>query len=112
MTDAGNSTVVGDAGALRKDQRDAFLKPDSSNGTHHTEPQIPKVGNEFSFTTDDYLKERPFYVPIGKGGLTAALETLDQQLVEVRPLSPYASRPCANDVVSVWAKPDPFQEGR
>ncbi|KAJ7109138.1 hypothetical protein C8R44DRAFT_801753 [Mycena epipterygia] len=82
MSVAGNSTVVGDAGALRKDQRDAFLKPGSSDSSPQTGPKIPKVGNEFSFTTDDYLKERPFYVPIGKGGLTAALETLDKQLVE------------------------------
>ncbi|KAJ7470520.1 hypothetical protein FB451DRAFT_1253977 [Mycena latifolia] len=84
MSVAGNSTVVGDAPAtFRKDQRDAFLKePSSSNTAHAPQPAIPKVGNEFSFNNDDYLKERPFYVPIGKGGLIAALETLDQQLVE------------------------------
>ncbi|KAJ7715952.1 hypothetical protein DFH07DRAFT_862545 [Mycena maculata] len=78
----GNSTVVGDAGALRKEQNDAFLKPGNSHTTQPHAPGIAKIGNEFSFTTDDYLKERPFYVPIGKGGLIAALETLDQQLVE------------------------------
>ncbi|KAJ7135020.1 hypothetical protein C8R43DRAFT_1021950 [Mycena crocata] len=81
MSVAGNSTVVGDApAAFRKDQRDAFLKdPGSSNTTHI--PQLPKIGNEFSITTDSQ-KERPFYVPIGKGGLVAALEELDRQLVE------------------------------
>ncbi|KAJ7172723.1 hypothetical protein C8R46DRAFT_1162085 [Mycena filopes] len=75
MSVAGNSTLVGDA--LRKEQHDSFSKPIS------IAPLVPtKVGNEFSFTTDDYLKERPFYVPIGKGGLIAALETLDRQLAE------------------------------
>jgi hypothetical protein len=65
MSVAGNSTVVGDA--LAKDQRDSFLK-DANLNTHT--PKIPKVGNDFSCTTDDYLKERPFYVPIGKGSLS------------------------------------------
>lgn len=80
----GNSTVVGDApAALRKEQNNTFNKDANAAPA----PQIPKIGNPFSFNTDEYLKERPFYVPIGKGGLIAALETLDQQLVEVRPSS-------------------------
>jgi len=76
----GNSTVVGDApAALRKEQNLTF-NPDKAA---QAAPQIPDIGNQFSFTTDDYLKaQRPFYVPIGKGGLIAALETLDQQLLQ------------------------------
>ncbi|KAF8192890.1 hypothetical protein K438DRAFT_1906866 [Mycena galopus ATCC 62051] len=76
----GNSTVVGDApAALRKEQNLTF-NPDKAA---QAAPQILDIGNHFSFTTDDYLKaQRPFYVPIGKGGLTAALETLDQQLLQ------------------------------
>ncbi|KAJ7273467.1 hypothetical protein B0H12DRAFT_493547 [Mycena haematopus] len=74
----GYSTVVGDApAALRKEQDLAF----NTNGKGPSSPPL-KIGNPFSFTTDDYLKERPFYVPIGKGGLIAALETLDQQLLQ------------------------------
>ncbi|KAK7023770.1 band 7 domain-containing protein [Favolaschia claudopus] len=68
----GNSTVVGDNDTpvtLRKDQ-------------HTPIPEIPETLNTFSFTTDDYLKERAFYVPIGLGGLIAALEALDEQLVQ------------------------------
>ncbi|KAJ7752097.1 hypothetical protein B0H16DRAFT_1547425 [Mycena metata] len=83
MSIAGNSTVVGDYNALRKEQQDSFaLKPVNGKVAPPHAPTNTKVGNEFSFTTDDYLKERPFYVPIGKGGLTAALETLDRQLAE------------------------------
>ncbi|KAJ7219050.1 hypothetical protein GGX14DRAFT_434369 [Mycena pura] len=79
MSTAGNSTVVGDApAALLKEQRDTFTKSRTGGGPV---PQIPIVGNKFSLT-DDYLKERPYYVPIGKGGLIAALETLDKQLME------------------------------
>ncbi|KAJ7684924.1 hypothetical protein DFH06DRAFT_1156894 [Mycena polygramma] len=75
----GNSTVVGDTpAALGKEQFNTFNKESKAPPA----PQTRQNGNLFSFNTDDYLKERPFYVPIGHGGLIAALETLDQQLVE------------------------------
>jgi hypothetical protein len=36
------------------------------------------------FTTTDYtLQERPFFVPIGKGGILTALQKLDGQLLNV-----------------------------
>jgi len=36
------------------------------------------------FTTTDYtLQERPFFVPIGTGGILTALQKLDGQLVNV-----------------------------
>jgi hypothetical protein len=77
----GNSTVVGDTpAALRKEQHATFITDEKKGAPA---PQIPKIDNTFSFNNDDYLKERPFYVPIGKGGLIAALETLDQQLLQV-----------------------------
>ncbi|KAJ7905252.1 hypothetical protein B0H14DRAFT_2659538 [Mycena olivaceomarginata] len=76
----GNSTVVGDTPpALRKEQHATFITDEKKGAPA---PQIPKIDNTFSFNNDDYLKERPFYVPIGKGGLIAALETLDQQLLQ------------------------------
>ncbi|KAF7359523.1 Band 7 domain-containing protein [Mycena sanguinolenta] len=75
------TTIVGDGATLRKEQELSF----DTNGKNPSAPapHIPSVGKPFSFTTDDYLKEqRPFYVPIGKGGLIAALEKLDQQLLQ------------------------------
>ncbi|KAJ7349461.1 hypothetical protein DFH08DRAFT_865461 [Mycena albidolilacea] len=76
----GNSTVVGDApAALHKEQHATFITDEKKGAPV---PHIPKISNTFSFNNDDYLKERPFYVPIGKGGLIAALETLDQQLLQ------------------------------
>lgn len=36
------------------------------------------------FTTTDYtLQERPFFVPIGTGGILVALQKLDRQLLDV-----------------------------
>ncbi|KAJ7046536.1 hypothetical protein C8F04DRAFT_1060846 [Mycena alexandri] len=82
MSIAGNSTVVGDYNALRKEQQDTFAKPANGNAAPPNAPTHTKVGNEFSLSQSQGAKERPFYVPIGKGGLTAALESLDQQLAE------------------------------
>ncbi|KAJ7285600.1 hypothetical protein C8J57DRAFT_1285304 [Mycena rebaudengoi] len=83
----GHTTVVEDYPAtFRQDQQDTFGKsPEASTSTAGApQPRIPKIGNEFSVTADNYnLTNRPFYVPIsGKGGLIAALELLDKQLVE------------------------------
>ncbi len=42
---------------------------------------IPK---DSAFTTTDYtLQERPFFVPIGTGGILVALQKLDGQLLNV-----------------------------
>ncbi|KAJ7098150.1 hypothetical protein B0H15DRAFT_773252 [Mycena belliarum] len=82
MSVAGNSTVVGDApAAFRKEsERDTFSKDRTSSIPAH--PVLAKVGNEFSVTTDDNPQQRSFYVPIGKGGLIAALAALDKELIE------------------------------
>ncbi|KAG5645831.1 hypothetical protein DXG03_005172 [Asterophora parasitica] len=42
----------------------------------------PKVGNDFVATVDYTIEDRPFFVPIGKTGVIAALEKLDQQLTK------------------------------
>lgn len=42
-----------------------------------------KIGNDFVATVDYTVEERPFFVPIGKDGVIAALEKLDQQLLKV-----------------------------
>ena len=72
------STVVGDAPykrpeSLGKDS-DYPIKPQASRGQAKAAPRL-------EFTTTDYtLEERPFFVPIGKDGVIAALEKLDGQL--------------------------------
>ena len=44
-----------------------------------------RVPHESEFTTVDYnIEERPFFIPIGKAGVIAALEKLDRQLLDVR----------------------------
>jgi hypothetical protein len=44
---------------------------------------IPRERNS-DFTTTDYtLQERPFFVPIGTGGILTALQKLDGQLLNV-----------------------------
>jgi hypothetical protein len=53
---------------------------DSSNSTP------PRKGvslHEFSKTADYALEERPFFVPVGKDGIIAALEKIDRQLRNV-----------------------------
>ncbi|KAF5387063.1 hypothetical protein D9615_001790 [Tricholomella constricta] len=42
----------------------------------------PRVGTDFVATVDYTIEERPFFVPIGKAGVIAALEKLDKQLVQ------------------------------
>ncbi|KAF7304742.1 Band 7 domain-containing protein [Mycena kentingensis (nom. inval.)] len=70
------TTIVGDANALKAEQ--AFSL-DKTSATKRTTDSA--VVNQF--TTSDYLTERAFYVPIGPGGLIAALTALDKQLLAV-----------------------------
>jgi hypothetical protein len=68
------TTVVGDS----------FKAGDSSDTTQSLKPPGAGKGrdyaSEFTATKDYTLEERPFFVRIGKNGVIAALEKLDQQL--------------------------------
>ena len=66
------STVVGDTDYLHPKH------PETSK-----EPRPPKQNN-FVDNVDYALKERAFFVPIGKDGVIAALEKLDRQLTQVK----------------------------
>lgn len=46
------------------------------------------VGHDFS-KSDYAMEDRPFFVPIGKDGVTAALQKLDEQLQQVRDICHY-----------------------
>ncbi|KAJ7063072.1 band 7 domain-containing protein [Mycena amicta] len=87
MSIAGNSTAVGDGPTLLKEQRDTF--------TVNTKAAVGEAAktNITGFTAN---AERPFYVPIGAGGVIAALETLDKQLKE-------------SGRVSIFSKKQPVQ---
>lgn len=78
----GDVTVVGDGPVKHSD--DFTLNTDSKRPPLTTAniglPRQPRG----EFTTSDYaLKERPFFVPIGTGGVLAALQKLDRQVVNV-----------------------------
>lgn len=77
---ADNSTVVGDLDyTLRKG-------PSENNkaGKRRLEPESVKSNLESFVLTNDYaLEDQPFFVPIGKDGLLAALQKLNKQLVHV-----------------------------
>lgn len=77
---AEGTTVYGGE-AKRKDTREDFLAyKESSSLKPATQPE-QKVE---SFVDANYtLQDRPFFVVIGKGGVLAALEKLDQQLTQV-----------------------------
>ncbi|KAF9533426.1 hypothetical protein CPB83DRAFT_845240 [Crepidotus variabilis] len=67
-----NSTVVGDLptkSSLKDVKPTSYVKAG---------PSTP-IASDF-ITTDYALEERPFFIPIGRGGLIAALEKLDVQL--------------------------------
>jgi hypothetical protein len=75
----GDVTIVGDAGPLRLSGE---FNGDLGKGPlAMPKPQRPR--NDFT-TTDYSLQERPFFVPIGTGGVLAALQKLDGHLLNVR----------------------------
>lgn len=79
-----NTTVIGDNGTLRKD-RDDFVNmkefhPVASASSTQSKPNF---GSDFVTAVDHAAEGRPFYIPIDKNGLIAALEKLDRQLIEV-----------------------------
>ncbi|KNZ71567.1 hypothetical protein J132_08625 [Termitomyces sp. J132] len=91
------STVYADATTVFGGDQDTFtdgFKPSTSSikpkdldhrqaGAGLGKSAQPKLVNDFIATTDYTLEERPFFFPIGKDGLIAALEKLDKQLVQV-----------------------------
>lgn len=78
-----NSTVVGDPHYKRLDVDDTTpLKGDRAPSGSRT----GKTPSTNAFTSVDYtIEERPFFIPIGKDGVIAALEKLDKQLQDVCP---------------------------
>lgn len=88
------TTVVGGSIANRKEllreRNDTFpAKPSSPiiNGVS----KARTVGNDFS-TAEFAIEDRPFFVPIGKEGVTSALQKLDKQLQQVGDTSSHATR--------------------
>ena len=83
----GDATIVGDAGPLKRSGEytsngDSLGKGTSSSVGKAALSQRPPD----DFTTTDYgLQERPFFVPIANGGILAALQKLDRQLLNVGP---------------------------
>lgn len=85
-TSAGdNSTVVGDRDTTFRKDQDFSLK-DHSKGLTQAGTGTRLAGQDILSTGDYTVEDRPFFFPIGKAGLIAALQKLDGQLVEVRAL--------------------------
>lgn len=81
-----NSTVVGESSHTQGLKPDEDYLKDSGPrraGDGYGKSSQPKTGNDFVATVDYTIEERPFFVPIGKDGVIAALEKLDRQLVQV-----------------------------
>lgn len=77
------STVVGDS--FKPDDSSPFPVKEQTKGPQAVGTSKGKEKTDEFFATMDYtLEERPFFVRIGKDGVIAALEKLDQQLVDVR----------------------------
>ena len=81
----GDATTVGDAPLAK---HSGEYPSDNSNtlakGTNARAALSQRPRNDF--TTSDYgLQERPFFVPIGNGGVVTALQKLDHQLLNVSP---------------------------
>lgn len=80
----GDTTTVGDSPLVKHSGE--YPSTDDSNtlpkATSSKAAQRPR--NDFT-TTDYGLQERPFFVPIANGGVLAALQKLDRQLLNVSP---------------------------
>ena len=78
----GDVTVVGDGPVKHSD--DFTLNTDSLSKRLPHSTIVPSRQPRGEFTTSDYApQERPFFVPIGNGGVLAALQKLDRQVVNV-----------------------------
>lgn len=108
MASMDNTTVVGDRDTLRKDQDFSLQSRDFKSAiTHGKQRQLQE--NHFSTTLDYMDEDRPFFVAIGKDGVTAALQKLDAQLVKVRPIS--MRRVCFSIMSQGRSCQYPVQEG-
>jgi hypothetical protein len=74
-----STTVVGRPSGYRIELEQSYTKPSNVGDTKHH-----RVGHNFVKATDYTEEEKPFFVKIGKDGLTAALHKLDTQLRSVR----------------------------
>lgn len=81
-------STVGGANTLLNDQAPPAAKDTSTSKNHSVRfavgklPEILETMDRPSFVApmDTKLEAKPFFVPIGKGGLLAALESLDKEL--------------------------------
>ncbi|KAL0071611.1 hypothetical protein AAF712_001468 [Marasmius tenuissimus] len=73
---AEGSTVIGD-----REFSNHRLSPVPSTSKIHKSSGKPRVPDTSEFITSDYsLEDRPFFIPIGKDGVIAALQKLDKEL--------------------------------
>ncbi|KIY72454.1 hypothetical protein CYLTODRAFT_434710 [Cylindrobasidium torrendii FP15055 ss-10] len=80
-----NTTIFGDRDALRKEREFSLHssgKPGSKGKSSSLRRPLEGADHFASTYYTAGAEERPFFVPIGKGGLAAALETLNRQLTE------------------------------
>ena len=76
---AEGSTVIGDRDFNHR------LDPVQSTSKNQNSLEKRKAPPTNDFITSDYsLEDRPFFVPIGKDGVIAALQKLDRELLQVR----------------------------
>ncbi|THU99362.1 hypothetical protein K435DRAFT_719810 [Dendrothele bispora CBS 962.96] len=76
-----SSTVYGDRSTVVNEEHDVTYRHKDESA--HSPSKRAGKAKASGFVTADYqLEDRPFFVPIGKDGLVAALQKLDKQLVE------------------------------
>lgn len=82
------NTVVGDTSYLKRVD-ETLLTKGSDHSTKYNQTSLHAThgknrSDRSDFITLDYtLTERPFFIPIGRGGVIAALDKLDKQLLQV-----------------------------
>lgn len=87
----GPASVANRKELLREHNDDFPAKPYSSiaNGVS----KAAAIAHDFS-KSDYGIEDRPFIVPIGKDGVTAALQKLDKQLQQVGDICRASQSPC------------------
>lgn len=95
----GTTVVVGPASIanrkeLSRERSDDFPAKPYPPITNGVSKAKAASGHDFS-KADFPIEDRPFFVPVGKDGITAALQKLDKQLQQVGGTSSHATRsPC------------------
>jgi len=98
-----NATVVGDLSYKRQDE--TFKEPSPHKPSTSRIGMIGKGRMHNEFTSTDYaLEERPFFIPIQKDGVIAALNKLNKQLVEAG-MTPLVSKKTPTDWTGVEVVP-------